>query len=144
MRIKSIFLALMIFTGCTRESVRLALENQHRADQVQQTIFDCQHEGLRTLLFHDLEARLTTDGQPLSDSQAAALNQAWNDRDLFEFWAVQQERSKALRLAGVDARLAADQSVIDLLLKQVEAGLDRGKQSLAASAGSAASQPVSP
>lgn len=61
----------------------------------------------------------------------------WNDRDLIEFWAIQHERAAALRLVGVDAKLYAGQSSVDLLIKQIEARADRAKQALAARAGEA-------
>ena len=44
--------------GCTRESVRMALESQQRANQVQQTVFEHQHEGLQILLYRDLIKQL--------------------------------------------------------------------------------------
>lgn len=121
----------LVCGGCTRESVRQALEVQQRANEIQQAVFDRQHDGLRVLLFRDLEARLSLAGVELSEPQQAVLNQAWNDRDLIEFWSVQQERSKALRVAGVDAKLYADQSLIDLLLKSADAKSDRARQGVA-------------
>jgi len=108
-------------TGCTRESVRIALETQRRADQVQQAVFERQHEALRILLYHDLLARLAANGDPLTETQQAVLNGVWNDRDLIEFWALQNERARALRLLGVEAKLASDQSVLELLLKNMQA-----------------------
>jgi len=114
-------------SGCTRESVRIALETQRRADQVQQAIFERQHEALRVLLYHDLLARLERAGGPLTETQQTVLNEVWNDRDLIEFWALQNERVKALRLVGVEAKLASDQSVLELLLKNVEARIGRGE-----------------
>lgn len=127
--------------GCTRESVRVALETQRRADEVQQATFDRQHESLRILLFRDLARRLEPDGKTLTPAQWAALNEAWNDRDLIEFWLVQQERAKALRLLGVDAKLYGDQSILDLLVKALEAKFDRGKEGLAAYAGARLNAP---
>lgn len=121
--------------GCTRESVRQALATQQRADAIQQAVFDRQHDGLRVLLFRDLTTRLAAGGAPLNDAQQVTLNQAWNERDLIEHWCVQQERAKALRLAGVDAKLFADQSIVDLLIKQAEARFDRAKQAVAGELG---------
>lgn len=119
-------------SGCTRESTRVAIETQRRADEVQQAVFDGQHEALRVLLYRDLLHRLEAQGVVLSDAERAALSESWNDRDLFEFWTVQNERAKALRVVGVDAKLFSDQSIIDLLVKSVEARYDRAKQGLAA------------
>lgn len=116
----AIGLLLTSTTGCTRESVRIALETQRRADQVQQGIFDRQHEALRILLFRDLAQRLEAGHAPLSDAQRQALSTAWNERDLIEFWGMQQERTRALRLVGVDMKLWADQSIVDLLMKQLD------------------------
>ena len=129
MRTNLTFLATIIagvlLPACTRESVRLAVQSQQRADEVQQAVFDRQHEALCVLLYRDMQRRLETAGADLDDAQRAALNEVWNERDLIEFWTVQQERSKALRLAGVDAHLYGEQSMIDLLYKQVTAKLDR-------------------
>lgn len=196
--------------GCTRESVRTAIECQRRANEVEQAVFERMHEGLRVLLYRDATARLAA-GSPaglsekqeeaieeaagwalgwlderlsesmlrdlsfrlaglspkggeglqealarawkgtwtevfearrrerqgrlalemkarigeatpvgLSAEQRAAMNGAWNERDLVEFWAIQHERAKALRLAGVDAKLYAEQSVLDLMVKGMQ------------------------
>lgn len=128
-------LASLAASGCSSESLRVALETQRRADQVQQGVFDRQHEALRILLYRDLVSRLEARGAELSPAQRAALNEIWNDRDLIEFWAVQHERAKALRIVGVDAKLFSDQSIVDLLVKSVEARVDRANQGLAAHAG---------
>lgn len=117
-----------VFGGCTRESLRVALEAQHRADRVHQAVFDRQHEALCILLYRDLQRRLAETGTPLSDPQRAALNAVWNDRDLVEFWALQHERAAALRLLGVDAKLYADQSIVDLLWKATEAKWSRAQR----------------
>lgn len=124
-------LALVWGGGCTAESTRVALETQRRADDVQQAVFDRQHEALRTLLYRDLVQRLAAGDTPLTAEQRAALNAAWNDRDLVEFWSLQFERARALRVVGVDAKLYADQSVIDLLWKTIAARADRVQQGLA-------------
>lgn len=128
---------LLIAAGCTRESLRVALEAQQRADQVQQTVFERQHDALRVLLYRDLVARLAEAGGPLSAEQAAAVNSAWNERDLVEFWQVQHERARALRLAGVDAKLYGEQAMIDLLYKQIDRKLDRAIEAGAAMKGAA-------
>lgn len=117
--------------GCTRESLRVALDTQRRADQVQQAVFDRQHEALCILLYRDLQRRLAEAGTTPSDAQRAALNAVWNDRDLVEFWALQHERAAALRLAGVDAKLYADQSVVDLLWKSLDTKWSRARRGLA-------------
>lgn len=121
--------------GCTRESVRVALTAQQRADQVQQAVFERQHEALCILLYRDLQRRLEQTGTPLAPEQRTALNEVWNERDLIEFWTVQHERAKALRLIGVDAKLYSGQSVVDLLYKSISAKIERAKQGLAAYAG---------
>lgn len=128
--------------GCTPESVRIALETQRRADDVQQALFDRQHEGLRILLYRDLAHRLAAADGGLSAEQRTLVNAAWNERDLLEFWAVQYERSKALRLIGVDAKLYADQSVVDLLIKSVEIQADRLQQRFADAAAATAATNV--
>lgn len=128
-------LALLACSGCTRESVRIALVSQRRADEVSAAVFERQHEALRILLFRDAATRLAAAGLPLTDAQRAALSAVWNERDLLEFWAVQYERARAVRLAGVDAQLWSQQSVADLLWKQCTARADRALEGLAAAAG---------
>ncbi len=132
--VSTLFLGLS--SGCAGESTRLALDAQRRADEVQQAVFDRQHEALCVLLYRDLLGRLAETGPVLTPAQRAALSDAWNDRDLVEFWTIQHERARALRLVGVDAKLASDQPVVDLLLKAIVARADRVKQRLAAHAAS--------
>lgn len=132
-------LAALLTGGCTHESVRIAIESQRRADDVQQAVFEHQRDGLRMLLFRDLIARLEfTGGVRLTDEQLVELNRVWNERDLIEFWGVQFERSKALRMAGVDAKLFSDQSIVDLLARRLVTGAGRITEALAAAAGAAA------
>ncbi|MBK9121013.1 MAG: hypothetical protein IPM18_15640 [Phycisphaerales bacterium] len=126
---------LATLPACTRESVRIALDTQRRADDIQHAVFERQHDGLRILLFRDLARRLEAGGERLSPEQFAALNDAWNERDLVEFWALQHERAQALRIAGVDAQLAAQQSIVDLLWKNLMAKVDRARAAAAAYAG---------
>jgi hypothetical protein len=130
-----LLIAAVNSSGCTRESLRLALTAQQRADQVQRAVCAAQHEALCTLLYRDLQNRLEQDGTPLSPAQCSVLNEAWNDRDLIEFWTVQHERAQALRLIGVDAKLYSDQAVVDLLYKSLTAKVARVKQGLGAEAG---------
>lgn len=128
--------------GCTAESTRVALETQQRVDVVQQTVFDNQHDGLRILLFRDLLRRLQSTGVELTVAQIETLNKFWNERDLVEFWALQNERALGLRRVGVDAKLYSDQSVLDLLWKALSAKVQRGEEALAAMAGAALPSPV--
>ncbi len=127
-------LAVIFVGACTRESTRVAIETQRRADDVQQAVFDRQHEALCILLYRDLVRRLEESESCLSPPQRAALNEVWNDRDLVEFWVIQNERARALRLAGVDAKLFSDQSIVDLLWKSIETRMERARQGLAAGA----------
>jgi hypothetical protein len=127
-------LAAISVGACTRESTRVAIETQRRADDVQQAVFDRQHEALCVLLYRDLVHRLETAESRLSPPQREALNEVWNDRDLVEFWGIQNERARALRLAGVDAKLFSDQSIVDLLWKSIETRMERARQGLAAAA----------
>lgn len=134
-RVTGLLLLVLLTAGCTGESLRVALAAQQRADQVQQAVFERQHEALRVLLYRDLCGRLEQDGAALGDAQREALNEIWNDRDLVEFWLVQHERAKALRLVGVDAKLYSDQSIVDLLSKSLLSKAARAKEGLAACAG---------
>lgn len=140
-----LLLALVTATGgCTAESTRIALAAQRRADEVQQALFDRQQAGLRAMLFRDTLSRMATDDAPLTQAQRTALNVAWNERDLLEFWAVQFERSKALRMIGVDAKLFASQSPVDLLMKGLDTRLRRIESGLAAHAAEQAAARVYP
>ena len=125
--------AVVASGGCARESLRVAIATQQRADEVQQAVFERQHDALRVLLFRDLEARLTAAGETLNDEQRSVLNDVWNERDLIEFWQQQNERSRALRLVGVDAKLYADQPAVDLLYKSLSLKVDRLRTASAAS-----------
>ncbi len=119
--------------ACTAESTRAALAAQQRADGIQQAIFERQHDGLRLLLYRDALHRL--ESADTAPQRAAVLNEVWNERDLIEFWAIQNERCAALRLMGVDFKLYADQSILDLLLRQMESRWQRVEAGLAESAG---------
>ena len=137
--LRIILIGVVILGGCSKESLRVALEAQQRADQVQAVVFEKQHEALCVLMYRDLKARLAEAGVVLSDEQRAVVNEVWNERDLVEFWRVQYERSRALRLAGVDGKLYADQSPADLLYKTLRAKVQRGKQGAAGEIGEAIS-----
>ncbi len=138
-------MALAALAGCSSESTRIAMDAQRRADEIQRSVYERQHAALRMLLFRDTAARLERAGlateledeqrQRLANAQRETLNDAWNDRDLFEFWGTQYERAAALRIASVDAKLAADQSIVDLLWKQWSAKRDRLVEGLAAAKG---------
>ncbi len=120
----------VVLSGCTSESTRIALEAQRRADEVQQAVFDRQHDALRVLLYRDALQRLENAGLSMSPERRDALSEIWNERDLVEFWAVQYERAVALRMIGVDAKLYGDQAVLDLLWKAIETRTDRARRGL--------------
>ncbi len=134
----------LLLAGCTQESLRIALESQRRANEVQHAVFERQHEALCGLLYRDALHRLAEQELALEPRHRAALSDLWNDRDLVEFWAIQHERARALRLAGVDAKLFADQSIVDLLWKQVDVRIDRTREVTAARAAQAAARQVLP
>lgn len=115
--------------------MRIALEAQQRADAVQQAVFERQSDALRILLYRDLLWRLAEAGVLLDAHQRSVVNDVWNDRDLFEFWSVQHERMRALRLIGVDSRLYGEQSIVDLLIKSITTRLDRIGEHVAARVG---------
>jgi hypothetical protein len=135
-------LGAVLTGGCTRESTRIAIETQRRSDAVQQAVFERQHEALCVLLYHDLRRRLESGGVALSPAQQEVLSAVWNDRDLIESWALQQERAQALRIIGVDAKLFGDQAMIDLLWKAVEIRADRARQGLLVNAVESATEPA--
>ena len=59
--------------GCTSESTRVAIETQRRADEVQQAVFERQHEALCLLLYRDLVRRPTSSPTDLPAEQRQAL-----------------------------------------------------------------------
>lgn len=109
--------------GCTAESTRQALAAQERADEVSQAVVDNQSQAMKILLFQSTLAQLEQAQDP--KHAEVILNEAWNQRDLFEFWMVQWERAKALRLVGATTKLWSDQSTFDLLCKSVQAKVKR-------------------
>jgi len=131
-----LLLTALLLAGCSRTSIKLAIENQQRADDVAEHIVDQQHEALKILLFRDTAAKLAA-GADVTET----LNQAWNDRDRFEFWRVQYERAKMVRFVGVDLALYANQAVFDLFWKAIQERIQTGKQAIAAAAGAALTNP---
>jgi hypothetical protein len=126
--------------GCTAESTRLAIQTQRRVDDVQQEIFSRQHDGLRVLLFRDAVHRMNAVGEPLNETQMDVLNTVWNERDLLESWAVQNERAMGLRRVGVDLKLYGEQAMVDLLGRQLVAKGRRAEAALAQAAGAAVTE----
>jgi hypothetical protein len=132
----------LVVGGCTGESTRVALEAQRRAEQIQQAVFDRQQEALCLLLYRDLLRRLAEAGVDLSLVQRTTLNEIWNERDLVQFWALQNERAQALRIIGVDLKLYGEQSIVDLLWKGLEARADRARAALVTSAAEHIAEPA--
>lgn len=143
-RRKALVIAVAALGGCTAESTRVAIDSQRRADDTQRAVQDKQHDALKILLFRDLTRHLESEGVTLSHVQRAALNDAWNERDLIEFWNQQYQRAEALRLIGVDAKLFGDQAPIDLLAKQIAARVARVEQGLAAAVAEQAVESATP
>jgi hypothetical protein len=150
--ILAIPILLVTLSGCTAESTRLAIQNERKANAVDMALYEREHQGLSVYIFRDTVAQMKESGG-LNAQQIAILNNAWNDRDLLEFWAVQKDRIMALRREGVEAKLYSDQSMIDLLIKQLELKFDRVKPAIAAAFGesmtkslisSITSQPATP
>lgn len=122
---------LLFGAGCTRESLRVALAAQQEANRVDRAVAERRHDALRVLLFRDAVRRLEAEVGPLGSTAVQALSDIWNDRDLMEFWLVQDERAAALRTAGVDAKLYSDQSMVDLLAKNLSAKAGHAESGLA-------------
>ncbi|MCA9243713.1 MAG: hypothetical protein KDA32_07170 [Phycisphaerales bacterium] len=125
-----LIVAIIAIGGCTAESTRIALETQRRADDTQRAVQERQHDALKVLLFRELTGRMESEGVTLSTLQRAALNDAWNERDLIEFWNEQYQRAEALRMIGVDAKLFGDQGPLDLITRQIALRVDRVEQGL--------------
>jgi hypothetical protein len=137
-----VFAGFITCTGCTAVSTKLAIEGSRRTDEVRTAVVDRQHRSLLILSYRETLAELN---KATSDQERAAiLNEAWNNRDLFEFWYIQDVLARAMHYATVDAKLAASQSIIDLLLKDMskraETPLQAADEYLAAKVGAAATQ----
>jgi hypothetical protein len=112
-------LCTSLLAGCSDPSLKIAIQSQRHADEIQNFLFQQQHDGLVMYLYRDLAAELATEETPLSQDQLTTLNSAWNERDLIEHWAIQHERAKALRQIGVNTRLYSQQSIVDLIGKSI-------------------------
>lgn len=138
-RILSAVLLISVLAGCSDPSLKIAIDAQRRADEVEDFLFQQQHDGLVLYLYRDLAHQLGTEETPLSNEQQVTLNAGWNERDLIEHWALQHERAKALRNVGVNTRLYSQQSIIDLIGKSLS---QRVSTAQAAIAGEAAENAV--
>jgi hypothetical protein len=136
--IASFIACSLLFAGCTAAATKTALDTQKRVNTIQETVYSNQAKSLKVLLYKNLVVQLERDGQALlNEKQKATLNQAWNDRDTIEWWSIQNERAKALRLVGVDSVLYDSQGIIDLMFKSLEEKWIDTKAGIAAVAGDA-------
>lgn len=109
--------AVLLLAGCTPTSTKLAKDGSERSDNVMGFVTAAQHRSLKILLFRETLAKLhtaTTDAE-----RQAILNAAWNDRDLFEFWAAQTLLARALHYATVDAKLESSRGIGSLLAEDL-------------------------
>lgn len=108
---------MILLGGCTAPSNTLAREGSARSDEVRSYVSSQQHRSLTILLFRETLAKL--NAAKSDEERTAILNQAWNDRDLFEFWRTQDLLAQFTHVATVDNYLTANQSIFDLLGKSV-------------------------
>ncbi|MFO0971843.1 MAG: hypothetical protein U1A27_00175 [Phycisphaerae bacterium] len=112
-------LAITIAAGwlpaCTAPSNRMAADASARCDAVRAAVVERQHHSLLVLAYRDTLARLNAATTPAE--RAAILNEAWNDRDLFDFWCRQEVLARATHYATVDAYIAGQQGMLALLAK---------------------------
>lgn len=129
------FLLLTILCGaCTSESTRVAIATQSRADEVAQTIFDRQREAMRIYMYRWAKSEITTAVENKNSIAAAAiLEKVFQDDDLHDFWLSQHERAKALRIAGVDSKLYADQGILNLLFGSIMRAIEKYEAAIAGS-----------
>jgi hypothetical protein len=109
--------ASLMTLGCTATSTMLAIEGSERSDAVRTAVVERQHRSLKILLFRDTLDRLVLAKS--AEEQEAVLNEAWNDRDLIEFWLIQDTLARCLHIATVDAKLASDQSIFQLIVQDI-------------------------
>jgi hypothetical protein len=131
---------IWMLAGCTATSTKLAIAGSERSDEIRTAVVERQHRSLKILSFRATLAKLNRAAT--DEERTAILNDAWNDRDLFEFWLVQDTLARALHYATVDAKLAASQSMFDLLIKDIcnraEKPVQAADEYLAAKVGEAA------
>ena len=108
---------IVAVVGCTPTSTTLAIQGSERSDEVRSFVTAEQHRSLNLMLFRETAAAIEQAQSP--DERAAVLNKAWNDRDLFEYWYLQDTLARALHYATVDMKLATSKSMIDLIATDV-------------------------
>ena len=113
--IAAVSLCILVATGCTATSTTLAIAGSERSDEVRSFVTAEQHRSLTLLLFRETAAAIEL--AQTADERAAVLDKAWNDRDLFEYWYLQDTLARALHYATVDAKLATSKSTIELIAK---------------------------
>ena len=140
--------AFFLLAGCTPTSTKLAIAGSERSDGVRSFVTAEQHRSLKVLLFRETLTKLKA--AQTDEVREAVLNDAWNDRDLFEFWYLQDCWARALHYATVDAKLASSKSMASLIAKDIAIKLQEPVQAadeyLAAKLGQsiASSQPAGP
>ena len=130
-------LSIAMLGGCTRPSTTQAIDGMDRSDRIRTEIRDRQHAALKIFLYRDTLAKL--EAAKTEGERAAILNEAWNDRDLCEFWLMQDERARFLNLATVGSKLYSDQGTLGLIAQnlagQAKGPIDTVDDYLAAKAG---------
>lgn len=111
-------LGVLVFaSACTSTSNRLAVRGSERSDGVTSAVIERQHKSLGLLLYRETLAKLEGETDP--HQQAAIIQDAFNDRDLFEFWYVQATLARCLHYGTVDTYLASQKSMFDLIAQDV-------------------------
>lgn len=135
--------------GCTATSTLKAIEASNRTDDVRSYVARQQHRSLLIEKFRNTALRI--NAAKTDEERTAILNEAWNDRNLFEFWVQQELLARATHIAVVDAKLESDRSTLDLLSKDIARKLRRPIEALddfvagrlgAALSGAATSRPA--
>lgn len=109
----SIFVCGILFTGCTSNSTKLAIETSKEYIARNNDLMNKYHDLILQYMFttYCLKNQLTTE-------QIKELNLVWNNRNVVEFWLIQHERNDALYALGVDTKLYNDQSMFSLFLER--------------------------
>lgn len=108
----------LLLCGCTSESTRIALEQSQRIENIQDTLVQNLHDTALLFMYRDFI-------DTIPEAEQLKFLEYNKNRDQLEFWMIQWERARALRLITLDSKLISNQSIIDLLIKRANLNQER-------------------
>lgn len=121
---------LVLLSGCTGPSTKLAIEKQREIENRQDEIVENMNYSLLVYQYQDLRDKIHS-GKADDDY----LSSMWNARNGLQNMMIQWERIRALRLITIDTYLYAQQNILDLKYKRMREWLNEVQPT---------SQPVTP